>query len=178
MSNAVSHVTERAAELRREFDRAFAEPVQITTEAKVELLGIRVAGQACAIRLAEIAGLFAGKKITRIPGGNAALRGIAGFRGVLLPVYDLHTLLGHASAQTPRWLVIASAAPIALAFETFERQLRVSRDQIVPHSSHPDTPNHAREIVRTDMFAGPIVHLGSLLDSIMKLKAQAAPRQE
>lgn len=178
MSEAVSHVTERAAELRREFDRSFAEPVRIAAEPKEELLGIRVGGQACAIRLSEIAGLFAGKKITRVPAGNPALRGIAGFRGALLPVYDLHVLLGHVGAQTPRWLVIASAAPVALAFETFEGQLRVSRDQILPHSAHPDMSSPAREIVRTETFAGPIVHLGSLLDSIMQLKAQAAPRQE
>jgi len=178
MSEATSRVSERAGELRRDFDRAFAEPVRIEAAAKEDLLGIRVGGQACAVRLLEIAGLFSGKKVTRIPGANATLRGVAGFRGALLPVYDLQLLLGHSSAQAPRWLVIASAAPVAFAFETFEGQLRVSQAEILPQSSRPEMPGYARDIVRTRNFVGPILHLPSLLDAIKASRAQAAPKEE
>lgn len=178
MSETVSHVTERAAELRRDFDRAFAEPVRLDPAAKEELLSIRVGGQACALRLSEISGLFVDKKITRVPGGNAALRGIAGFRGALLPVYDLPALLGHGGTPARRWLVIAAAAPVALAFDAFERQLRASRDEILPQPARSETSGFAREIVRAQTFIGPILHLPSILEAIKASRMAAAPKKE
>lgn len=164
-------IATRAAELRLAFDRAFAAPTTLDRRSKDDLLRIRVGAQSCAIRLSEITGLHAGKKITPIPGGHNALRGIAGFRGAILPVYDLQVLLGHAGGDSPRWLVIAAAAPVAFAFEAFEGQLRVSRDAIVSRSSMPRSSrlegwNYACEFVRTDNFVGPIVHLSSILDAI------------
>src|SRR6202023_3988958 len=101
----------------------FAEPVRPDTTLKEDLLAVRIGTQLFAIRLSEITGLFAGKKVTPVPGGHPALCGIAGFRGAILPVYDLQILLGHCGTATPRWLVIAAAAPVALAFAVFEGQL-------------------------------------------------------
>ena len=46
------------------------------------------------------------------------------------------TLLGHSGTQAPRWLVIAAAAPVALAFDAFEGHLRASADAILPQQSH------------------------------------------
>jgi chemotaxis signal transduction protein len=166
MNAPLSGVAGRAAELRQAFDRAFAEPVRFDTTSKEDLLAVRVATQAFAIRLSEISGLFAGKKITPVPGSHAALCGIAGFRGAIVPVYDLQILLGHPGTATPRWLVIAAAAPVALAFEAFEGQLRISRDAILPQPSRPELHGYAREFVRTENFVGPIMHLPSLLDAI------------
>ena len=178
MSATAPRVAERAAELRREFDRAFAEPIRPETAIKEDLLGIRAGAQAYAIRLSEIAGLHAGKKITRVPGSAAALCGIAGFRGALLPVYDLQALLGHSSVETPRWLVIASGAPIALAFDTFEGHLRASADEIVPQSARPEMPRYARELVRKQNFIDPILHLPSVLDAVKALATEASPTEE
>jgi chemotaxis signal transduction protein len=166
MSDISSGVGERAAELRLAFDRVFAEPIRLDTTAKEDLLAIRIGTQAFAIRLSEITGLFADRKIVPVPGSHAALRGIAGFRGTLVPVYDLQALLGHSTAQSSRWLVIAAAAPVALAFEAFEGQLRVSRDAILPQPSGPESGGYTREFVRTQNFVGPIMHLPSVLDSI------------
>ena len=178
MNEVVSSVAERAAELRREFDRAFAEPIRLETTAREDLLCVRVGEQPYAIRLSDIAGLHAGKKITRIPGSNIGLRGVAGFRGALLPVYDLHVLLGYSSAQTPRWLVIASAAPVALAFDAFAGQLRVAREEILPQSARPEMPGYAREFVRTPNFIGPILHLPSVLEAISAMQTKTTPREE
>lgn len=169
MSSAQSRFRERAIELRDEFDRAFAEPARAAIADKEDLIGLRVGGQPYAIRLREIAGLYADRKVTRVPGGSAALRGIAGFRGALLPVYDLQALLGHASAAQPRWLVVAAAAPIALAFEGFEGQLRVSRDEILLQETGADGSGHVREVVRTKGFLGPIMHLPSVIAVIKTL---------
>jgi purine-binding chemotaxis protein CheW len=178
MSGALSHVTKRAAELRLAFDRTFAEPVRLDTTLKEDLLAIRVGTQACAMRVSEIAGLFADRKITPVPGGHAALRGIAGFRGAIVPVYDLQILLGHSSSETLRWLVIAAAAPVALAFAGFDGQLRVSRDAIVPDQSRPEIRGYARELVRTENFVGPVVSLASVLDLIKTERSEAAPKSQ
>jgi purine-binding chemotaxis protein CheW len=178
MSEAASRVSERAGELRRQFDRAFAEPVRLDTAAKEILLGIRVAGQPYAVRLAEAAGVYADKKITRVPGSGAALRGIAGFRGALLPVFDLHVLLGHPSSEAPRWLVIASAAPVALTFTGFEGQLRASREEILPQTARSGTASYARDLVRTQTFIGPILHLPTIVEAIETSGAGAPPREE
>jgi chemotaxis signal transduction protein len=166
VSASLSGVAGRAAELRLAFDRAFAEPVQLDTTFKEDLLVVRIEAQAFAIRQSEITGLFADRKVTPVPGSHAALRGIAGFRGTIVPVYDLQILLGSASASTPRWLVIAAAAPVALAFAAFEGQLRVARDAILPQPSRAEVRGFAREFVGARNFVGPILHLPSVLDAL------------
>jgi chemotaxis signal transduction protein len=182
MSGNLSTATERVAEMRRDFDRAFAEPVHFDTAATENLLAIRMGAQSCAIRLSEITGLFADKKITRVPGGGAALLGIAGFRGALLPVYSLQALLGQSGDSpgpgTPRWLVIAAAAPAALAFEAFEGQLRVLPDAILPRQSRPEMKSYAREFVQTQNLVRPVMHLPSVLDAIKTPRREAASRKE
>lgn len=178
MSIAAPHVSARAADLRREFDRAFAEPVRRDGTPKEDLLAIRAGEQVYAIRLSEIAGLHARKKITRVPGSHAALCGIAGFRGALLPVYDLPVLLGHSRVETPRWLVIAQSAPVALAFDAFDGHLRASREEIVACSARPDVPQHVREHLRMTNFIGPILHLSSIIDAIKALATRAAATKE
>jgi chemotaxis signal transduction protein len=166
MSALQPGVAGRAAELRLAFDRSFAEPARLETAPRGRLLAVRIATQAFAIRLSEISGLFADKKITPVPGGHPALCGIAGFRGAIVPVYDLRILLGHSGTATPRWIVIAAAAPVALAFATFDGQVRAARHAIVPQPSRAGVGGYAREFVRTRKFAGPIMHLPSVLEAI------------
>ena len=108
------------------FDRAFAAPLRADAAAKHDLLAIRVGARTLRHALSEIAGLFADRKITRVPGSNAALLGIAGFRGAIVPVYSLpDAARAFRQRSAPRWLVIAAAAPVALAFDAFEGHLRV-----------------------------------------------------
>jgi chemotaxis signal transduction protein len=178
MSAAPSHVTQRAAELRLAFDRGFAEPARRDTTIRASLLAVRVGAEGYALRLSEITGLFADKKITRVPGGDAALLGIAGFRGAILPVYSLQALLGHSATQVSRWLVIAAAAPVALAFEAFELQLSVPLDAILPAQSRAGTRSCVREFVRTPDFVGPVMHLPSVLDSIRTARPETAAKEE
>jgi chemotaxis signal transduction protein len=179
MSEAALGIGERAAALRHAFDRSFAEPLRFGTEVVEDLLAIRIGTQAYALRLAEVAGLFADRKVTPVPGGDAALIGIAGFRGAIVPVYGLHALLGLASGQRPcRWLMIAAAAPVALAFETFDAQLSVPPDAILPAQSGGEAQSCVREFVRTPKFSGPVIHLPSVIDAIRSRRGQAVPREE
>jgi chemotaxis signal transduction protein len=166
MSSSRSGLAERAAELRAGFDRSFAAPLRADVARQFDLLAVRVGSESCAIRLSEVTGLFADRKITRVPGSNAALLGIAGFRGAILPVYDLRTLLGHSSAPTSRWLVIAAAAPVALAFDVFEGHLRTAADAILPQQSGAKTRASAREFIRGADAVRSVLHLPSIIEAL------------
>jgi chemotaxis signal transduction protein len=168
----------RAEELRDAFDRSFAIPAQRDTAPTEDLLAIRAGSEACAIRLSEIAGLFVDKKITRVPGHVAALLGVAGFRGTIVPVYDIHSLLGHPTTKTVRWLVIASGAPVAFAFEGFDGHLRISRGDIIDREANEQTRKYVKGVVRIQDVVRSIVDLPALLDAIRAQKPGSAPTQE
>jgi chemotaxis signal transduction protein len=181
MTETAPQIGERAAQLRHDFDRAFAEPIRVDTVDEEDLLAIRLGEQTCAVRLSEIAGIHMGKKVTRVPGSHPALWGIAGLRGSLLPVYDLQQLVGHARAEAPRWLLIAAAAPVALAFATFDGRFRVLRDDIHPHTKQVDGTLYARDVVRTPSGIRPILHLPSILEALdasgMKASSERSDRR-
>lgn len=177
MSSPTSSLGRRAGELRTEFDQAFAEPMRLSPPLMIELLSIRAGTQAFAIRLAEISGLFADKRITSIPGSGASLLGLASFRGAILPVYDLKALLGEPGADAPRWLAIAAASPIALAFDAFDGQLRIAQDAILKSERAQTTP-HAGEVVRVGASARPVISLASVLNAIKAKSAEPTSREE
>jgi purine-binding chemotaxis protein CheW len=120
-----------------------------------------------ALRLAEIAGLFPDRKIIPLPGGPPALLGIAGFRGAILPVYDLPALLGLSLEPAPRWLAMAAGAPVAFAFTALDGLLRVGRDAIVvAHVADALPRPHVQLFLRASEQVRPIVDLASLLDAV------------
>jgi chemotaxis signal transduction protein len=168
MTSDLSRLAGQAAVLRGGFHRSFAEPAEIDTAVEENLLTIRVGDDVFAIRLPEISGLHAGKTVTRVPGATPALAGIVGFRGTILPVYSLAVLLGFPATATPRWLVIAAAAPVALAFDAFEHHLRVAPDAIRPRDVSAKDQPFVRDFVPIQQFVRPILHLPSILDAIGK----------
>ena len=163
---AAAHINRRAAELRRDFDRGFADPPRVGNEAKQDLLAIRLGARRLAIRLSEIAGLFADKKITPVPGAAAGMLGIAGFRGSILPVYDLQSLLELSTGEAPRWLVVAAAAPVAFSFGAFEEQIRVPADSIKSEQTQAKN-GFTKEFIQTEGILRPIIHLSSVLEAVM-----------
>jgi chemotaxis signal transduction protein len=170
-----SRLATRAAALRSRFDLSFAEPAQFDMTPMVDLLAVRVGDDVFAIRLSEIMGLYVGKKVTRVPGGDAALIGIAGFRGTIHPVYGFATLLGRPVEVSPRWLVIAAAAPVALAFDGFERHLRVASDTIRPRDVNAEDHPYARDFAPVLQVVRPILHLPSILDAIRAQRPAVVP---
>ena len=163
---AALHISKRAVQLRRDFDRGFADPPPIGSEIKQDLLAIRLGARKFAIRLSEIASLFADKKVTPVPGAAAAMLGVAGFRGSILPVYDLQSLLDLSNSQAPRWLVVASAASVAFSFDAFEKQIRVSPDEIKCQQTEAKN-SFTKEFIQTEGILRPIIQMSSVLDSVM-----------
>jgi purine-binding chemotaxis protein CheW len=163
---AALHLSKRAAQLRRDFDSGFANPPPVGGEIRQDLLAIRLGTRRFAIRLSEIAGLYADKKITPVPAAAAGMLGIAGFRGSILPVYDLQSLLGLSSGSASRWLVVAAGAQVAFSFEAFEEQLRVS-SRAVKYEQAQAKSSFTREFIQTDGVLRPIIQLSSVLEAVM-----------
>ncbi|GAA2611063.1 chemotaxis protein CheW [Paractinoplanes durhamensis] len=129
---AKSGVRGRIVRLRTDFDRSFAQPQSSHDAEHVELLAVRAGGRPYALRLAQTSGLHPDRPVTPLPGPLPALLGLAGFAGTVVPVYDLAALLGHAVAETPRWLVLAAGAPpLGLAFHGLDGHVRVTADALI-----------------------------------------------
>jgi chemotaxis signal transduction protein len=158
-------IAERASELRRAFDRSFAEPPREDATVRLDMLAINVAGHRFAIRLTEIAGLFVDRKITPVPARSRTLLGIAGFRGAVVPVHDLRRLFGLPGTGTPRWLVMTARMPIALAFDGFDGHLHLSRDAVAAHEGSVARA-YVREIARARDRAWPVVDIAAVLEKI------------
>lgn len=121
---------ERLLSFRRAFDQAFAVAPTATVEVYEDLLAVRVAGDPYALRVREITGLVASRKIVSLPSRRPELLGVAGIRGSLVAVYSLAALLGYGvESKPPAWLALPADEPIGLGFEEFEGFFRVrSRD--------------------------------------------------
>lgn len=155
------------SDLRAAFDVSFAEARRESEELE-DVLAIVVGGLPHAIRMREIASLFVDRAITPLPTRRSDVLGIAGFRGAFVPVFDLAILLGHSPAVTPRWLVVAAAAPIGLAFGGFEQHLRVARDAIVPYAVAERAPVHLHDVVRTSGQLRPLIGIASLIEVLTR----------
>jgi chemotaxis signal transduction protein len=165
MIEAVPQMAQRAAELRREFDRNFTEPPSVGKSTSHDLLAIRLDEQHFALHLSDIAGLFADKKITPVPGASGFLLGIAGFRGAIAPVYDLQRLLGCSAVRDPRWLVIAASASVGFAFAAFDGQLRVPASAVTPQQNG-DMHSLTGGVVHHEGVLRPIIELSLALKAI------------
>ena len=133
MTEVRADAVNRARELRRAFDQTFAEVPPPVTQDVTNLLGIRVGGDPFAIRLGEVAGLFADRKIVPLPSPVPELLGVAGFRSGLIPIYSLRGFMGYPSASEipPRWLILAGSGHlVGLAFDQFDVHLRVRRSDL------------------------------------------------
>jgi chemotaxis signal transduction protein len=166
-----------AAEMRQAFDRSFAEPPRSELRETESFLAVRLGNDRYAIRLTETAGLFADRKVIRLPSPIPELRGIAGLRGAVLPVYDLAALLGYPSASAVRWLVVAKGASVAFAFEAFDGQLRIDLTAVVSHDGGTSR-EHVREVARTADLIRPIVNLPSVLAAIGQRMPAAGQQRE
>ena len=175
--NRQSDLNERLGSLREAFDASFAAREQAQPAEQLDFLTIRVAGDAYAVRLAEVQSLHADRKVVAAPSLLPALLGVAGFRGVLTPIYDLAPLLGYAQQSAAKWLIVARhAAPVAFAFEVFDAHLRVDSAHV--SNAEVAAQGAVRGAVHTGGRAVPLLHLPSLIDEITERIKAYGPTQE
>jgi chemotaxis signal transduction protein len=163
----------RALEMRTAFDRSFAEAPHTEQVTLQDFLTIRVGSDPYAIRLADITGLFADRRITRLPSADPAFLGIAGLRGAVVPVYELGTFLGYAPAEAWHWLLLIGGATLALAFETFEGHLRVPPAALAAHIGQARSNLFVQEVLHAGSAVRPVVQVTAIFNAI----EQGTPRR-
>ena len=155
-----------AAQLRQAFDCSFAEPAHIDREPHEDFLQTRVGAHLHLFRLVDIASLLPLETLTQFPTPLSELLGMTVSHGVIVPVYDLHALLGYPASDAPRWLVIAAARPVALAFGAFEGHLRLARSTGAQRGSAQPSRQHVLEVLNAEGLARPVVSMASILKTI------------
>jgi chemotaxis signal transduction protein len=160
-------------DLRRAFDRSFAGASLGTVDAAEDLLAIRVAGDPYALRLTELSGLAAARRIAALPSRNAAVTGIAGIRGSLIPVCSLAVLLGYSRGDSAlSWLALSRGVEsMALGFEQWEGVLRVRREDVHAVDSGEVRP-HVQHVARVGELARPVIDVRA---AVLALKVNADP---
>jgi purine-binding chemotaxis protein CheW len=166
-ATATATATRHVADLRRAFDRSFAEPRENGKDLVEDLLGIGVAAEPYALRLADIRAVVADRTPIGLPGTDSRLLGVAGLRGSIIPVYDLAVVLGHPPVTAPRWLVVTAARPsVALAFPTLDGHLRVARDAIAePAGDETEDPvrrSFMAAVVRTPAGVRAVIDIAAI----------------
>jgi purine-binding chemotaxis protein CheW len=111
----------RAVVLRSAFDLTFAAPPAAERPSTEAVLSVGLGRDTYGLRLSEVAGLFAHRSITRLPSSIPEFLGVAGLRGVIVPVFSLGALLAYPAEESPRWLLLAGGQErIGLAFARLE----------------------------------------------------------
>jgi len=169
-----------ALELRREFDRSFAATPSVETEDCEDLLAVRVAGEAYALRVRDVAGIERCRGIVPLPSRVPELLGLAGVRGGTLAVYDLAPLVGHAGVREPiRWLALCGGAQVmALGLPQLEGWLRVRRSELNRPAGEGASGAWFGEIVRSGSILRAVISIPSVLETLKaRLASSGSPKE-
>jgi chemotaxis signal transduction protein len=162
-----------ADELRQRFDLAFAAPPVERDRGFEPLLAVRIGAAAYALRVPEIAGFAAARKIVPLPSRIAGMLGLAGLRGVVVPVFSLAAWIGYSGGEDPpRWFALCGGAdPIALAFADFDGYLELPRSAL---SDAADAGRmHVRQVVRAQGEVRGVIDVPSVVKAIQEKVAAA-----
>jgi chemotaxis signal transduction protein len=153
-----------AQRLRQAFDESFAAPSAIGANATTDLIALRLNGDLHAIRMEEIGSLLNNVDVTALPGPLPELCGVAAFRGIITPVYDLAQILGYPRSRAA-WVVLSADRMVALAFESFAGQFRVETAAIA--DSQPNTASrHIHQVALHNGSPYPIISVAAVTKDI------------
>ena len=166
--NEISVVESKAAELRQAFDLSFALPPPQASQEFEDLLAIRVAGDPYAIRLSDIVGIVAGRRVIPVPTVTLDLLGLAGLRGDVVSVFGLASILGYGQVPgSPRWMILCGAEePIALAFSDFEGYLRLPKSSLHADENLRTTRQYVNQVASTEAGARAVISIPLVVATI------------
>lgn len=159
-------ITSQAQALKQEFDSGFASLPERKEEHTADLLSITLLGTQYALHLSSVLGLYANKKITRVPAAKPGLLGIAGFRGIILPVYDLAALIGLPAGAHPKWLAVAKSGDVAIAFEAFGGHLRVPESALATNDYKDGVRRFVSQLVQSEDGLRGVIDLETALKPV------------
>lgn len=154
-------------DLRRSFDESFAVAPDTSARQTADFLAIRAGGGRYALRIGDLAGLIAHPTIVALGTAEAALLGIAGARGQLLPVYRLSAFLkAGAGDGGSAWLAVCGREePVALSFATFDGHLRVPAADLFAPPEESER-RFVREALRLGSEVRYVLDIPSILAAI------------
>lgn len=169
----------RAAHWREAFDQSFAAAPSDEVAVLEDFLALRIGETGLyALRLDEVAGLQTLKALTPFPSERRELLGLGTYRGEVLPIFDLRVMLGHeVSGKAPGWWVVVQGASVGLAFDAFERHLRLPPDALA-RASTEDARLYSAETLRSDGQLRPIVSIAAILKDIRRQVGQSQQQQQ
>ena len=178
--NETQLVESKAAALRQAFDLSFALPPPPASQEVEDLLMLRVAGNPYAIRLRDIAGMVAGRKVVPVPAVTLDLLGLAGIRGGVVPVFGLASILGYGQAPgSPRWMILCGAEePIALAFSDFEGYLRLPKSSLHADENLRATRQYVNQVASTEAGARAVISIPLIMATIRNRSGHNRPARE
>ena len=178
--NKISVVESKAAELRQAFDLSFALPPPQASQEFEDLLAIRVAGDPYAIRLSDIVGIVAGRRVIPVPTVTLDLLGLAGIRGDVVSVFGLASILGYGQAPgSPRWMILCGAEePIALAFSDFEGYLRLPKSSLHADENLRTTRQYVNQVASTEDGARAVISIPLVVATIRNRTGHNRPAKE
>ena len=169
-----------ADEIRRRFDALFAAPPAARGAEVASFVALRIDADRYLLRIQAMRGLAAARTIVPLPGAAAALLGLAGIRGVVVPVFSLSALMGYG-AEPPRWLVLCeseSGDPIALAFAEFDGYLEAPVTDVSPVDQREARGVFVRELVRGRGESRGVIGLSSVVKAVCESVPAAGPMRE
>jgi purine-binding chemotaxis protein CheW len=175
-----------AEELRRRFDGAFVAAPADREEDLESFLAVRIGNEGYALRIRDVTGFAAARRIVPLPSPVAEMLGLAGIRGSVVPVFSLAAMIGYEQAeQAPRWFLLCGAAePIALGFAEFEGYLELPRaDRTGVSEAGEGAParavrDHVRQVVRARGEVRGVIDVPSVVEAIEARVAAAAVGKE
>lgn len=159
-----------AAELKRAFDGAFAQPVRPDSgQAREDVLVLRAGADTSIVRLSQMRGLLARPNIVPVPSPLQELLGIAGLRGALLPVYSLAALQGRPPPEgAPAWMILIEVEGlVGLAFEEMLGYVRLDRDDIAAQPATSAT-GLTTQAARVGEALRPLLDIPSLVEGLKR----------
>lgn len=168
-----------ASRLRADFDEAFALPPPPLSPPQLDLLLVGVAGQRYALLLPQVRALYVDRKLTEAPSPRRELLGLIGVLDTVIPVYDLSLLLGYPAASAPRFFVqVEAPSAFAVAFEHFERHVRVAQSAVAAASPGASGRPEASGSVRTPSGSVTTIDLIELFERVRKGQPLESTRRE
>lgn len=164
-----------AVKIAEEFDREFAVVPADADRQRETFLAIRLGDDPYAVRTAEVAGLVADRRVIPLPTLEPALLGVASFRGRVLPVYDMSTLLGGAARPASRWLLLVGGGELALSVTSFEEQFSLPAGEQLAAAQALASRPHVRGVVQVRGKVRPVADLTSVLAEIRRRALSGRP---
>lgn len=179
MSEGSEGLQERLAALRRSFDESFAAPSAADEVAPEDMLAIDVGGGRFAVRVSELGGVHACRRIVPLPGAPPGLAGLCGIRGRLVAAYRLSDIIAEGTRDQqdrPRWLLVcAGDSQVGLLIEGLSAYVRAAASDLYPARSGEIVSEHVRELVVHDGAPRGVLSIPSVLTAILRRASAATP---